>query len=164
MRFVAFYKRLTEQIIVRYNILKEKTQEQYTKLYWAGVTISNNGDVFKEIDKEMVEQLCKKVEFLLVFIDELLKMAEDIQEKIKIVAEELKEMDEKDIKQQINLYTQFNNINIEIDALRILCESYSREQYAVTKDANNAAEVLKERFPKRRWTIIRNRKNKRSSL
>ena len=31
----------------------------------------------------MVEQLCKKVEFLLVFIDELLKMAEDIQEKIK---------------------------------------------------------------------------------
>ena len=80
---------------MRYNILKEKTQEQYTKLYWAGVTISNNGDVFKEIDKEMVEQLCKKVEFLLVFIDELLKMAEDIQEKIKIVAEELKEMDEK---------------------------------------------------------------------
>lgn len=148
--------KFAEKIVAFISMAKEETQTQYTKLYWTDVKISNNRDIFKDIDKEVIEQLCKEVKTLLDFQDKLLKVAANMQKKVETVAEELKGVDGKDRNQFTKIYTQLKNINAEIDILWVLYESYKREQNAFGKAANDMVRLLKEKLPIKERTISEN--------
>lgn len=111
-----------QDVITNTKQYNERYGKIYTTCYWSEVKMSNHRDVFKDTEIKAVNQLGKFLENLMVYSEQIIKMAEVVQEDLY----KLQNIDDLEI---YNAYSDIMKERLDIIAIEIKYLSKLQEDF-----------------------------------